>query len=382
MDRTPGGLGSGHMSSLFGSGGQWRRAGWPALILAAVAAGELAEPVLPAAHLLAPLLIGLVLAVAGLIVHRVPAGLNSACQAGLGVLMGSYLNPASLHQAAGSVFPLVLVTGATILLSLGAAAVLTRMGHIDRASATLGMVAGGSAAVVSTARDLDADSRVVAFLQYLRVVMVAATAPILVNWLLNPHAVMGALPDTDGELGPVVANAHQGAGLALLAAVAVVGVLAGRAVRLPSPALLGPMLLTAALTASGALGGFAPTGSLRTVLFTIVGLDIGLRFTRSSLARVGRLLPLAAGCTVVISVACGVLAWLLATIERIPFADAYLATTPGGINAVLATAVATHADVPLISSVQSLRLFAMVLMAPLVIRLSGLALLRYHRSRH
>ncbi|RCG29565.1 AbrB family transcriptional regulator [Sphaerisporangium album] len=350
--------------------------------MGAFAAGELAEPVIPAAHLLTPLLIGLILAVAGLIAHHVPAGLNSACQAALGVLMGSYLNPASLHQAAGAVLPLVLVTGATILLSLGAAAVLARMGHIDRASATLGMVAGGSAAVVSTARDLDADSRVVAFLQYLRVVLVAATAPILVNWLLTSHAgAMGALPDTDGELGPVVTNAHQIVGLVLLAAVAVAGVLAGRAVRLPSPALLGPMLLTAALTVSGTLGGFAPTGSLRTVLFTIVGLDIGLRFTRSSLARVGRLLPLAAGCTVAISVACGALAWLLSTVERIPFADAYLATTPGGINAVLATAVATHADVSLISSVQSLRLFAMVLMAPLVIRLSGLALLHSHRSR-
>ncbi|MEV6057610.1 AbrB family transcriptional regulator [Streptomyces sp. NPDC052107] len=46
--------------------------------------------------------------------------------------------------------------------------------------------------------------------------------------------------------------------------------------------------------------------------------------------------------------------------------DAYLATTPGGINAVLAAAVATHSDVSLMSSVQSLRLF--VLIALLLIR--------------
>jgi uncharacterized membrane protein AbrB (regulator of aidB expression) len=54
---------------------------------------------------------------------------------------------------------------------------------------------------------------------------------------------------------------------------------------------------------------------------------------------------------------------------HIPLMDAYLATTPGGINAVLATAVATHADLPLISSVQSLRLFAVVLVTPPLLRL-------------
>lgn len=54
---------------------------------------------------------------------------------------------------------------------------MARTGRIDRASATLGMVAGGSAAVISTAQDHNADSRTVAFLQCLRVALVAATAP-------------------------------------------------------------------------------------------------------------------------------------------------------------------------------------------------------------
>ncbi|WP_405151168.1 AbrB family transcriptional regulator [Sphaerisporangium sp. NBC_01403] len=358
------------MSPLSASAGYRRWVCWLGLILAAFAAGEIAEPVLPAPHLLTPLLAGLALAVLGLIAHQVPGGLNRACQAALGVLMGSYLNPAGLHQAAAAMLPLSVVTAATILLSLGAAAVMARMGHVDWPSATLGMVAGGSAAVVSIAGDLNADGRLVAFLQYLRVAMVAATAPLLVSWLLASHSAASPLLDTDGELGPVVTGAHQSVGLILLASVALAGTLIGRAVRLPSPALLGPMLLTAALTLSGTVEGFAPTGFLRTVLFTVIGLDIGLRFTRPALARVGRLLPLAVACTITVSAACAILAWLLATMEHIPLADAYLATTPGGINAVLATAVATHADVSLISGVQSFRLFTMVLLAPLLIRLS------------
>ncbi|MFF2810725.1 hypothetical protein ACFVT2_26825 [Streptomyces sp. NPDC058000] len=43
----------------------------------------------------------------------------------------------------------------------------------------------------------------------------------------------------------------------------------------------------------------------------------------------------------------------------------------GDINAVLVTIVFTHDDISLVSSVQSLCLFTMVLVAPLLIRLVG-----------
>lgn len=341
------------------------------MALAACAAGEAAEPVLPAPHLLAPLLAGLAVAVAGFTAGKLPQRVNRSSQAALGVLMGSYLSPHTLTQAGGALLPLTAVTAATVVLTLAAAAVLTRTGRIDRATATLGMIAGGSAAVVSAAEDLGADPRLVAFMQYLRVALVAATAPVLVHWFLtpgpaNPHTAMA-----DPEVWNLVNGPDQALGLLLLAAASIAGTRLGRLVLLPSPVLLGPMVLTAALSVTGTAGGFAPAGPLRTALFTIVGLDIGLRFTRPAVMRMRRLLPLALACTVVVSVVCAALAWLLAETARIPLADAYLATTPGGINAVLATAVATHADVSLISSVQSLRLFAMVLLAPLLIRLAA-----------
>lgn len=339
------------------------------MVLAALAAGEAAEPVLPAPHLLAPLLAGLAIAVAGFAAGKLPVRVNRASQAVLGVLMGSYLNPHTLTQASGHILPLTAITAATVILSLGAAALLARIGRIDRASATLGMVAGGSAAVVSVAEDLDADPRTVAFMQYLRVALVAATAPVIVHWLFTPNPAAAAAGGPDPEVWILVNGLAQDLGLLLLAAVAFAGIHLGRWVRLPSYGLLGPMLLTAALTVTGTATGFAPTGPLRTALFTVVGLDIGLRFTRPAVQQMRRLLPLALALTLAVSTACAALAWLLATTTHIPLADAYLATTPGGINAVLATAVATHADVSLISSVQSLRLFAMVLLAPLLIRL-------------
>ncbi|WP_155352127.1 AbrB family transcriptional regulator [Acrocarpospora pleiomorpha] len=156
----------------------------------------------------------------------------------------------------------------------------------------------------------------------------------------------------------------------VLAVVALAGLLLGPRLRLPSPAMMGPMLVSGVVTATGLASGFAPSGILRTLLFTMIGLDVGLRFTRRTLGDLRRILPAALACTLAISAGCAALAWLLSVLTHIPFGDTYLATTPGGINAVLATATSAHANLPLISSVQSLRLFEMAFLAPILIRLT------------
>jgi uncharacterized membrane protein AbrB (regulator of aidB expression) len=48
--------------------------------------------------------------------------------------------------------------------------------------------------------------------------------------------------------------------------------------------------------------------------------------------------------------------------------DGYLATTPGGLYAVLPIAYGSGADATFVLAVQGLRLFAMILAAPLVVR--------------
>ena len=64
---------------------------------------------------------------------------------------------------------------------------------------------------------------------------------------------------------------------------------------------------------------------------------------------------------------------LLKVAAGVSLLDAYLATTPGGLYAVLPIAYGSGADVAFVLAVQGLRLFAMVLAAPVVVRwlLSG-----------
>jgi hypothetical protein len=67
-------------------------------------------------------------------------------------------------------------------------------------------------------------------------------------------------------------------------------------------------------------------------------------------------------------VACGGLAWVLHVTAHVSLLDAYLATTPGGLYAVLATAFGSGANTTFVLAVQGLRLLVMVLAAPLVVR--------------
>jgi membrane AbrB-like protein len=107
---------------------------------------------------------------------------------------------------------------------------------------------------------------------------------------------------------------------------------------------------------------------IREPAFAAIGLQVGLRFTRGLLRQAGRLLVPSLLCIAGLLVACFGLALILHATSDASLLDAYLATTPGGLYAVLAAAFGTGADTTFVIAVQTLRLFVMILLAPLVVR--------------
>ncbi|MFJ9034318.1 AbrB family transcriptional regulator [Streptomyces sp. NPDC102274] len=346
---------------------------WALIIAGSYAAGLVASVLgVPSPYLLASLLAGIVLALSGGVRERLPGPVNRSSQALVGALMGSHLTPSALMSAAPAALPLTAVTAATIALSVAVAWPLARRGRISRPSAVLGMMPGGSAASVASADELKADARLVAFIQYLRVGLVATTAPLVAHWISGASPAGSTGGGSGHPAGPdlfhFVAGPDQVTGLLTLAAVAAAGVWAGRRLRLPTPALIGPMLAGLVATMSGVVPPFAPAGALQDIVFVLVGLDVGVRFSREAVRRVWRLLPSILAGMAAVCLGCAGLAWIFAKATGTPVIDAYLATTPGGINAVLAAAVTSHGNVALVSTVQSLRLLVVVLITPTIIR--------------
>ena len=82
-------------------------------------------------------------------------------------------------------------------------------------------------------------------------------------------------------------------------------------------------------------------------------------------------LPLAGLLIVTVIAACAGLGLALSALTGMSRLDGYLATTPGGVYAVLATAISAGADVTFVVAVQVLRVIVMLLLAPVVARLIG-----------
>ena len=128
--------------------------------------------------------------------------------------------------------------------------------------------------------------------------------------------------------------------------------------------LLGPMLVAAAFALSGSSLTVGASQPVVVVAFALVGLEVGLRFTPASLRRAGALLPAAVLMILALLAACAGLGIVLASLADVSRLDGYLATTPGGLSAVLAVAVGSKTNTTFILSVQLIRTFVMLLAAP------------------
>jgi membrane AbrB-like protein len=337
-----------------------RAAPWAGAFVAIFVAGRLFGVAgVPSSYLFGALLVGLVVALARPGRLEVPPAGFRAAQAFTGVALGAYLQSDALAAAADAWVAVTLVSLATLALSLLCGVALTRFTSLDAPTAALGMVAGGASGIVGMAAELRADDRLVAFMQYLRVLLVVAATPLLMALVFPGHHA--GLPDSG------VGTFGDARGWILAVVLAPAGLLAARWTRLPAGSLLGPMLLAG--TVSLLLpDGFVVPPVLREAAFAGIGLQVGLRFTISTVREVGTLLVPVLLCIVGLIVACFGLAVVLDLTTSASLLDAYLATTPGGLYAVLAAAFGSGADTTFVLAVQTLRVLVMVLLAPALVR--------------
>jgi membrane AbrB-like protein len=316
---------------------------------------------LPSPSLFGGLVAGLVRGLAGRRRLVVPRPAMIAAQGLIGVSIGALVDLETLAAIGRDWLPVLTVTVGTLVLTLLAGLLMRLQPGISPVTGAFAMIAGGASGITAMSRELGADDRMVAVLQYLRVLIIVVLMPVAAT------AVFGASPGSGGttvdETGP-----GWPAGLLYAAVCLLTGVPLARLLRIPVPALLGPMLVAAVLDLSGLSRGAQVPEPLGMAAFLVIGLMVGLNFTRESLRTIGRALPLALGIILGLILACAGLGAVLTVTTGASPLDAYLATTPGGLYAVLATAQDGGADATFVLAVQVLRLFVMLLSAPLLAR--------------
>jgi membrane AbrB-like protein len=157
--------------------------------------------------------------------------------------------------------------------------------------------------------------------------------------------------------------------LPLIATIVVIGAAAGRAVRLPGGGLLGPMAITIAAEFSGLLTGVhVPVVLVQAAALLFVWQTV-LQFDRESLRAIRRILPTALGLITVLNLAVAGLGVALANIVGLSQLDGYLATSPGGIYAVLGTTIGSDSDVAFVMTSQVIRVVLMLFAAPFIAKM-------------
>jgi membrane AbrB-like protein len=213
--------------------------------------------------------------------------------------------------------------------------------------------------MVVMAEEFGADPRLVAFMQYLRVIIVTLTASLVSRLLLGSEHAAG---------GPGIPAAHVLLSdsilpLAATLLIAGVGAFAGQRLKIPSGALLVPLAIGASLQSSGIMAITIPQWLL-VVAYGALGWYIGLRFNRETVAYALRTLPEMLFSTFILIGLCGLSAWVLTKLLHTDGLTAYLATSPGGLDSVAIIAVGSDANVPFVLALQTLRLLVVIITGP------------------
>lgn len=331
---------------------------WAALSVLSVALVVALEMLrIPAALLLGTMAAAILVAMAEGSV-RVPQPAFVVAQAIIGCMIARSLAP-SLFVEMLKDWPL-FVAGvfSVVAASSGLGWLLARFQVLPGSAAIWGSAPGGATAMALLAEAHGADIRLVAFMQYLRVVLVAGVASVVTRiWTAgapSPHGV--------NWLPPV-----EWISFAETMALAALGAFAARFTRIPAGALLLPLATAAFLQGVGAVRIELPP-SLLAVTYAVIGWSIGLRFTRSALIHAARALPRIATSIFALIGACGLFAAALTYAAGVDPLTAYLATSPGGADSVAIIAASSHVDLSFVMAMQVARFLVVLFAGPSIAR--------------
>ena len=331
---------------------------WQWLLLAAlslVLAVILEVAALPAALLIGPMIAAIAVGVSGATIRPAPS-LFVAAQGIIGCMIVSAIEPA-LFRTLLSGWPIIL---AAVLSTLAASSILgamvARWGSLPGTTAVWGSAPGAASAMVVMADAFGADARLVAFMQYLRMIMVSISAALLARIWVDT----GDLAHETIEWFPRLVVPD----FPMTLAIAAIGAFGGRMSGIPGATLLGPLVLGIPLHLGLGLDLQLPEWLLA-ASYAFIGWTIGLRFTRPVLLHAARSLPQIVAAIVVLIGFCAAIGAVLAATFDVDPLTAFLATSPGGMDSVAIIAAASGSvDLSFVMTLQMTRFLIVLLVGP------------------
>ncbi|WP_368484273.1 AbrB family transcriptional regulator [Thalassospira lucentensis] len=314
----------------------------------------------PAALLLGPMIIGIIMGTNGASI-ALPKPIYLGAQSVLGVMIGASMSAGILTSFAHD-WPLILgITTLTLIASSFLGWTLCVRQVLPGTVGIWGSSPGAASAMVIMAEAFGADSRLVAFMQYVRVVIVVAVASSIANLWIDPELAAAA---GNNDWFPAINYGQFAITVAIIIGVSLIGVYS----RLPSGPLLAPLIIATILNLAGWVDFVLPEWFLG-LAYAAIGWTIGLKFTPTVIRHAAHALPKILLSIAVLIAFCAGLSMLLVVFMDVDPLTAYLATSPGGLDSVAIIAASTNVDLSFILVLQAARFFMVLAFGPALARL-------------
>lgn len=314
---------------------------------------------LPAALLLGPMIAAILLSSCDVTV-TINKSLFLLSLAFVGMMIAGQM-PVTIFSQVAVHWPMFL-SGAlfTIIAAATLGWLLSRTSLFPGNTAVWGTSPGAAMVMTIMSESFGADMRLVALMQYLRVACCTLSVTLVGRYLggdaahrTAPQFDLFSIPSLPDFIKTVVAVALCFA-LVLL-------------IKKPSMVFILALVAGIALKTLGVTQIVLP-GIIIAIAYTIVGWNIGLRFTREILKYAAKLFPLLLVSIGILIAANAAFALVIAKWAGTDYLTAFLATSPGGADSVSIIAASTPVDVGFVVSMQVIRFFLVILLSPMLAR--------------
>lgn len=306
----------------------------------------------PAAWILGAIIVSGSMALASGRELRLPKRLFSFARGTIGVLAAVPLIGIPGRELATFLIPGLVAAAFTIGLAFVGGLVLANHG-VSRETGVLSLLPGGASVMPAIAEEVGADVRYVALSQYLRLLTVSITLPLVASIIAPAGAGASTAVAAESAVSPWM--------WLLVPALVVIGIPLGKALHLPNASVFGPMVLTV-LVGTLTDVSITPPMPLTVASLIAIGWLAGGGLNTDALKRFSRMLPATMLYIVGLMAACAGVGWVMSKWLGISLYEGYLATTPGALETVLALSAEGGAG-PAVITLQLIRLICVLVFA-------------------
>lgn len=313
---------------------------------------------LPLPWLLGPISACLIAALLGMSMQGIKP-LNDAMRTILGVAVGATLTPAVLSTFPGMWPTLLLVPVMVACIGLIGVPYFQRICGYDFPTAYYATMPGGLQDMIVFGEEAGANVRALSLIHATRVMVIVAALPFLLIGIWD--ADLSNPPGAPATSIPLIE-------LGLMVLCAIFGWRVAERVGLFGASILGPMIVTAALTLAGGLHFRPPAEAIWAAQF-FIGIAIGTKYTGITIAEVRKDLTAGLGFCLILIVLTMIFVEGIYSLGVAPGLETLLAFAPGGQAELTVLALIAGADIAFVVAHHVLRIVIVIMGAPLAAHL-------------